>query len=91
MVETKTAEAKSDKHVAREKREKPGREAVIKTDAANVRVSPNINGQRIGMIMNGQRIRVLDEKTDRDGERWYKILLYGEKYGWISASTVAVK
>ncbi len=91
VAETRTPEAKSEKRLATEKREKPGREAVVKKDAANVRVSPNINGQRIGMIMNGQRIRILDEKTDRDGERWYKVLLYGEKYGWIAASTVAVR
>lgn len=64
---------------------------VVAKIAANVRVRPDINSPRIAMIFRGENTPILDEKLDRRGMKWYKIVLYGKREGWIADSVVVVK
>jgi type II secretory pathway predicted ATPase ExeA len=80
--------AKQETSGVKEQKKKPLKEVVVSKDAANVRLQPDIRAQRIGMIFRGERLRVADEKIDREGEKWYKVTLYGERQGWIAALTV---
>jgi general secretion pathway protein A len=89
VLPSKGAEKATEK-TRSEKQVRPTREATVSKDAANVRVAPNIKADRIGMIFNGQRIAILGERSDREGLKWYKVLLYGDRQGWIADSTVAV-
>lgn len=72
-----------------EKEEK--REAKVKVTGANVRVLPNINAQRIAVLMRGERFEILDEQKDEKGQTWFMIELLGDRYGWISEKVVEVK
>jgi len=64
---------------------------VVAKVAANVRVRPDINAPRIAMIFRGETTQILDEKLDRRGMKWYKIVLYGKREGWIADSVVVVR
>ncbi|MCX5813841.1 MAG: SH3 domain-containing protein [Proteobacteria bacterium] len=67
------------------------REASIKASSANVRSAPDINAARIGLIFEGETVKIIDEKTDSAGKRWYSFHLYGNKDGWISEAVVSVR
>ena len=84
------AEERVEKRAPEEKK-KPVRQALVVKDAANVRIDPTIRALRIGMIFKGQKVAILDEKADREGQKWYKVVVYGDKYGWIASSTSTVK
>ncbi len=63
---------------------------VIK-DAVNARSQPDVDSTRIGVIFKGAALKVKGEKVGRDGSRWYKVALYGNRDGWISGDVVKVK
>jgi type II secretory pathway predicted ATPase ExeA len=67
------------------------RTAVVLAEAGNVRSAPELDAPRIGVIFKDETIRIVDEKADRDGGKWYMFLLYGEKEGWISDRVVEVR
>jgi type II secretory pathway predicted ATPase ExeA len=73
------------------KHETPDKFAVINKSAANIRNTPDIRSERVGMIFEGETIRIIDEKMDADGQRWYKFRLYGDRDGWISEEVAKVK
>ncbi len=75
-------EVKKRKELARE------RVAVVNVDAANIRSAPDIDSPRILTIVRGETLPVIDERKDRDGMKWYKVVLYSNRTGWI-ASIVA--
>lgn len=60
----------------------------VSTDAANVRIEPNIRSTRIATIMKGESLRVTKEEKDRDNLKWYKVLLYEGREGWIASTLV---
>lgn len=64
------------------------RVAVVKADAANIRSAPDIDAPRILTIVRGEILPVIEERTDRKGMKWYKVILYSNRTGWI-ASIVA--
>lgn len=72
------------------KESQPERYAVVNKDAVNVRNAPYLQSQRIGIIFRGESLNIIDERTDGTGTKWYKILLYGNREGWISDTVVAV-
>ncbi len=79
------------KETAEPKKEsKPERYAVVNKDAVNVRNAPHLQSQRIGIIFRGESLSVIEERTDGTGTKWYKILLYGNREGWISDTVVVV-
>ncbi len=79
------------KETAEPKKEsKPERYAVVNKDAVNVRNAPYLQSQRIGIIFRGESLSVIEERTDGTGTKWYKILLYGNREGWISDTVVVV-
>lgn len=94
-VKPAVAEAKPavpDKSPVPQKKVKPERVAVITAgDAANVRLRPDVRAPRIGVIMRGEKLKVVGEKTDREGQRWYRVLLYSDREGWISGTTVTIR
>lgn len=69
---------------------KPERYAVVNKDAVNVRNAPYLQSQRIGIIFRGESLNIIDERTDGTRTKWYKVLLYGNREGWISDTVVVV-
>jgi uncharacterized protein (DUF2164 family) len=69
----------------------PTREAVVSKIAANIRIRPDIRSPRIAMLFREETVKILSHKTDRDGMKWYKIHLYGNREGWIADSVVTVR
>jgi type II secretory pathway predicted ATPase ExeA len=70
---------------------KPEKEALIIVSAANVRNAPDMNAARIGMIFEGEKVKIIDEKKGIAGKRWYKFYLYGNKDGWVSEDVVSIR
>ena len=67
------------------------RVAVVTAEAGNVREAPDVNAPRIGVIFRDETIRILDEKPDRGGAKWYKVILYGNREGWISERVLEMR
>ena len=63
----------------------------VDEEAANVRLLPDVNSARIGVIVKDEALKVIAEKTDRDKQKWYKIKLYEGREGWISETVVREK
>ena len=49
-----------------------------------------MESQRILSIVKGEILAITDEKTDRTGMKWYKVVLYNNREGWISDSVVTI-
>ncbi len=69
----------------------PLRKVIVKAEAANVRMGPDISSQRIGTIMKGETLQVFAEQIDRSNLKWYKIVLYEGRGGWIASTVVQTK
>ena len=74
----------------KESKPKIKRAAIVNIDGANVRSAPNMEAQRILSIVKGEILAITDEKTDRTGMKWYKIILYNNREGWISDNVVTI-
>ena len=70
---------------------KPVKYAMVSTKAANIRGAPDIASPRIGMIFEGETVKIVDETNDLDGGRWYKFYFYGDREAWISGKVVTLK
>ncbi|HEX2964728.1 MAG TPA: AAA family ATPase [Syntrophorhabdaceae bacterium] len=69
----------------------PEKKISITVSTANVRSEPSIDSSRIGAIARGEVLTVLEEKNSNDDRLWYKIILHGDRPGWISSAVVAPK
>jgi type II secretory pathway predicted ATPase ExeA len=66
------------------------RAAIVNIDGANVRSAPYMGAQRILSIVKGEVLSITEEKTDRTGMKWYRVILYNNRDGWISDSVVTI-
>jgi type II secretory pathway predicted ATPase ExeA len=96
--EAKEAREAKEPAPMREEKEKkkdsplsPVRTAVVVAEAGNIRSAPDLEAPRIGVIFKDETIRVMDEKVDGKNGKWYMVLLYGGKEGWISDRVVEVR
>ena len=64
---------------------------VISATGANIRSEPDIRSPRIGLFMEGEQFKVIDERKDAEGQTWYKFYLHGNRVGWVSERTVEVR
>lgn len=61
----------------------------VKLDVANVRNKPNLDGNIIKKVKEGDILLASGmEKEDKEGDTWYRIVLEDESTGWIKESTV---
>ena len=100
-VKTPVAEPRAQKETVGEKVETlpkaeaapplPSKMAVVIKNAANIRTAPDINAPRIALLFKGESIKIMDERMDRKQLKWYKIVLYQDREGWIADSVIAVK
>ena len=90
-AEPKTIPEKAKVESVAQKTAPSTRQAVVIKDAANVRIAPGLESLRIGMIFKGAALRVVGEQSDKDNAKWYKVILYENREGWISESVVSVK
>lgn len=67
----------------------PLKKVIVNVGAANLRTAPDMNSQRIGVILKGEALTVLAEQTTEDNRTWYKISLYEGREGWIAATVVS--
>jgi hypothetical protein len=71
-----------------------GRRGVVSGRSVRIRSAPDTstNDNVVGWGANGDRFRVLEEGTARDGSAWYRIRYeVGGKQGWISGSLVTLE
>jgi hypothetical protein len=73
-----------------ERKQKNERSVIVSKNAANIRNAPHVEAQRIITIVKGEVLTVVDEKKDPSGTKWYKVLLYNNREGWISDKVVTV-
>ncbi|HEX2967294.1 MAG TPA: SH3 domain-containing protein, partial [Syntrophorhabdaceae bacterium] len=66
------------------------RAAIVSINGAIIRSAPYSESQRIITIYKGEMLPIEDETTDRSGMKWYKVLLYNDREGWISDRVVVV-
>jgi len=66
------------------------RTAIVSVEGANVRSAPYLEAQRILNITKGEMLTVTDERTDHTGMKWYKVLLYNNREGWIADKVVSI-
>jgi type II secretory pathway predicted ATPase ExeA len=71
--------------------EKPVKFAFVNASAANIREKPDIASSRIGMIFEGEVVKIIDEKVDYDGRKWYKFYLSGDREAWLSDEVVTLR
>jgi len=90
-AEPKTTPEKPKAESMAQRTEPLSRKAVVIKDAANVRAVPGLEAPRIGMIFRGATLKVVGEQSDKHKTKWYKIILYENREGWISESVVTVK
>ena len=83
IVETETEKDVIDAY-RKEVEQKITRAAIVNIDGANVRSAPYMGAQRILSIVKGEILAITDEKTDRTGMKWYKVILYNNRDGWIA-------
>jgi len=86
MIENKTVQEKVP-----EVKEKPFKYAMVKVDAANIRGGADLLSPRVGMIFEGEVVKVVDETADPDGRKWYKFYFYGDREAWISEKVITLK
>jgi hypothetical protein len=36
-------------------------------------------------------VKIIDETTDDQGQKWYKIIVLGRRIGWVSETVVTIK
>ncbi len=73
-----------------ERKQKNERSVIVNKNAANIRSAPHMEAQRIITIVKGEVLTVVDEKKDPSGMKWFKVLLYNNREGWISDRVVTV-
>jgi len=66
------------------------RTAIVSVEGANVRSAPYLEAQRILNITKGEMLTVTDERIDHTGMKWYKVLLYNNREGWIADKVVSI-
>jgi len=72
-------------------KQEPQKEVIVIAKGANIRNGPDILSPRIGVIFEGEVVKVIEERWDKNGNKWYKFLLYGDKEGWVSENVVRVR
>lgn len=86
-----TTEAKSNETPGTKNIAIPLEKVVVNVEAANVRTAPDINSQRIGVILKGEALKVLAAQNAPNNRTWYKITLYEGREGWIASTVVSPK
>ena len=69
----------------------PLEKVVVNVEAANVRTAPDINSQRIGIILKGEALKVLAAQNAANNRTWYKIVFLEGREGWIASTVVKTK
>jgi type II secretory pathway predicted ATPase ExeA len=67
------------------------RTAVVVVEGANLRSAPGRDAPRVAVIFKDQALKVIDQRLDRLGYKWYMVRLYGDKEGWISDEVVELR
>ena len=67
------------------------RTALVVVEGANLRSAPGRDSSRVAVIFKNQTLRVIGQKMDRLGYKWYMVRLYGDKEGWISDEVVELQ
>lgn len=86
-----TTEAQSNETPGTKNIAIPLEKVVVNVEAANVRTAPDINSQRIGVILKGEALKVLAAQNAPNNRTWYKIILYEGREGWIASTVVSPK
>jgi len=61
---------------------------VVSSWEANLRTAPSLKASKIGTVVKGIILEVLNKKRDSAGRLWYQVKVFKNKKAWIAASTV---
>ncbi|MEN8906934.1 MAG: SH3 domain-containing C40 family peptidase [Clostridiales bacterium] len=56
----------------------------------NIRQTMSISGKSMGVLDKGDKVRLLDEKKDKEGNVWYQIKTSDNKTGWIYSKYISL-
>ncbi|MCX5806169.1 MAG: SH3 domain-containing protein [Proteobacteria bacterium] len=87
----KPEQTKREEPVQVETPKKYEKEALIIASGANVRSAPDINAARIALIFEGETVKIVDEKKDITGKKWFRLNLYGNREGWVSQDVLSFR
>ncbi|KAF0996586.1 N-acetylmuramoyl-L-alanine amidase [Geobacillus sp. TFV-3] len=61
-------------------------EGVVDADSLNVRAAPSLHAERIGRLLRGDRVKIVETKQD-----WHKIIARSGLAGWVAADYIGVE
>jgi len=62
------------------------REGIVAADSLNVRVAPSLSAERVGRLLRGERVEVVEAKRD-----WYQVIARSGLNGWVAAEYIEMK
>ncbi|WP_156505900.1 N-acetylmuramoyl-L-alanine amidase [Bacillus sp. SJS] len=63
----------------------------VQVTEANVRSGASTDYRKLSALTKGTAIKVVDQFTNKSGEKWYRVQLGSSTYGWVSASLLTEK
>ncbi len=70
---------------------RPGGRGRIDAETLNVRAGPGTGHDRIGVLLQGQVVSILEGPQEADGYRWWKIRTEDGLEGWVAQGTDEVE
>ncbi len=62
--------------------------AIVTASTARLRENPSLKADTYGLALQGERLQVIDEWTELNGNKWYKVTIPDGRAGWIAAYLV---
>ena len=67
------------------------RNAIVVTEGANIRNAPGLDAPRVAVIFKNQEIKVIGQRLDSAGRKWFMVRIYGDQEGWIADQVIALR
>lgn len=68
--------------------EEKQRNATVTASTARLRKNPSLKADTSGLALQGERLQVIDEWTELNGNKWYKVTIPDGRAGWVAAYLV---
>ncbi len=65
----------------------PGGRARIEAETLNVRAGPGVGHERVGVLLQGQTVSLIEGPQEADGYRWWHIRTEDGLEGWVAEGT----
>ncbi len=65
----------------------PGGYARVEAETLNVRAAPGVQNERVGVLLQGQVVALLEGPQEADGYRWWRVRGPNDLVGWAAEGT----